>query len=217
MILHLDPQPENQELFEAYVGITQRHTASQQGIYQVFKDWLSDLESYTHPYPENSEKEALSWSMLQPTGRNVEPLVVESMSHSGSVPVRSVLQPALSRPLRPVHQPAFSAPYAPDPSAPPAAPLTASLQNAGVCSPTVLATDRRRNQIQELSTYTSRLIQYGIDAKVDVRYDPPRMENASPSLFNCRVYVGNCTAEGSGTTKKEAKHKASEAAFMSIL
>ena len=154
--------------------------------------------------------------MLRPTETIVEPLVVESMSHSGSVPVRSVLQPALPMPLATLHQPAFSALCSPDPLAPPAPPPTKSLQSSSLSSPTVLATDHRRNQTQELSKYTSRLIQYGIDDKVDVRYDAARIDNASPSLFNCRVHVGDFAAEGSGATKKEAKHKASEAAFLSI-
>ena len=154
--------------------------------------------------------------MLRPTGKVFEPLVVESMSHSGTVPVPSVLQPALPKPLATLHHPAFSALYSPDPLAPPAPPPTTSLQSSGLSTPTVLAPDHRRNQTQDLSKYTSRLIQYGVDDKVAVRYDAARIDNASPSLFNCRVHVGNFAAEGSGATKKEAKHKASEAAFLSI-
>ena len=154
--------------------------------------------------------------MLRTTEKNVESLVAESKSHSRSVPVRTVPEPALSKPLGTFRHQAFSAPYSHGPLAPPAPPPTTTFQSTGLSGPAVLAVDHRRNQPQDLSIYTSRLIQYGIDDNVEVRYDAARVDNASPSLFSCRVYVGNFTAEGSGTTKKEAKHKASEAAFLSI-
>lgn len=141
--------------------------------------------------------------MIPSTGRCPERPMVECVSDSPSGAIHSVLQPTLPISSRTPHQPALSTPCVSAPS-PSSSPLS------------IPATRYRRKEIQELSTYTSRLIQYGIDSKIDVRYDPVVTEHGFPPLFHCKVHVGDFTTEGSGTTKKEAKHKASEAAFIHV-
>ena len=206
MAISLDPQITARKLFEAVIGIARRQFSDQYSVYYDLKQWLSDLESYTHPQFDIYEKEVILPShQTSPRSRNIlsgsgtEDVSSEGFSESFNPPRLPVLPQHVSpaADVMPQLLPATSGAVSPTPTEP--------------SSSIVPAVPDRQRELQELSLYTSCLKQYGTNKKVNVQYEEKRELPISPPRFYCKVMVGAFTGEGRGSSKKEAQHRASKA------
>ncbi|KAK3178222.1 hypothetical protein OEA41_000355 [Lepraria neglecta] len=206
MAICLDPQLTARKLFEAFIGIARRHFFDQYSGYDDIKQWLSDLESFTHPQVDINEKEVFTPPHQASPGSRIKfsESGTEDLSSNGSSdtfsPPRLPILPQSASPAAHVMaqlSPATSGAVSPMPAEP--------------SSPIVPAVPNRQRELQELSLYTSCLKQYGTKENVDVRYEEKRELPNFPPRFYCRVVVGAFSGEGRGSSKKEAQHRASKA------
>ena len=194
------------KLFEAFIGIARRQFPDQNRGYQATKQWLSDLESYTHPQIDINEKESFSPPNQSSLGLHIIPSELVSVDlPSNGFPYR-LDPPLLSIPPQAVFPQAsvtaqLLAPASATPSSTP----------TGLSSPTTRITTNRKRELQNMSLYTSLLKAYGTRNGIVVDYEEERELQVYPARFYCRATVGAFTAEGRGSSKKEAQHRASKA------
>ena len=200
-----DPQLTARNLFEAFIGIVQRQFSDQYSGYYDIKQWLSDLESYTHPQVDINEKEVFTPYHQTSPGSRIK------LSESG---IEDLSSKEFSDTFNPPRLPILPQ------SVPPAEYVMAQLSPAtsGAVSPMpaesssiVPVFPNKQRELQELSLYTSCLKQYGTKNKVDVQYEEKRELPNFPPRFYCKVIVGAFSGEGRGSSKKEAQHRASKA------
>ena len=205
MAICLDPHLTARKLFEAFIGIARRKYSDQSSGYYDMKQWLSDLESYTHPQVDINEKEVFTpdqtsrGSRIKLSESGTEDLSSKGVSDTFSPPRLPILPQSASPAAYVMAQlsPTTSGAVSPMPAEP--------------SSPIVPAVPNRQRELQELSLYTSCLKQYGTKENVDVRYEERRELPNFPPRFYCRVVVGAFSGEGRGSSKKEAQHRASKA------
>ena len=205
MAICLDPQLTDRKLFEAFIGIARRQFPDQYSGYYDMKQWLSDLESFTHPQVDINEKEVIIPSDQSSPGSRI------NFSESGTEDLSSKgFSDSSNQPMLPILPQ----------SVPPVEHVMAQLSptTSGAVSPTpaetspiVPAVPNRQRELQELSLYTSCLKQYGVKKKVDVQYEEKRELPNFPPRFYCKVVVGAFSGEGRGSSKKAARHRASKA------
>ena len=166
---------------------------------------MRDLESFTHPQRDVTEKEAIIPSK--------QSLPVSYTAVTTSRPAYSMSNSLLQLPNPPdistIQQP-FSHEALLATQITPSLPTTVAVP-ASPPSPTASTVPDRQKEVQELSIYTSRLKEYEAKTGNRVRYDEKREMPLIPPRFHCKVKVGEFSAEGRGSQKKEAQHRASKA------
>ena len=205
MMNRLDPQPGPRGLFEAFIGLASRQLRDQNREHQTIKQWLKDLENYSHPQFEGNEKEAFSFPHRHPLNSRTLALGLPSTERP------SDRFPGASKPPQcPVTtQLDFPEAYVNAQLSASTSATTGSTQTNP--SPSVMTSTNRQKELQNMSLYTSLLKAYGTKNGILVKYDERQEMPAYPPKFHCKITVGAFTAEGRGSSKKEAQHRASKA------
>ena len=210
MTSRLNPQPEPRKLFEAFIGLARRQFPDQDRGHQATKEWLIDLETYSHSGAYSSEKEALDhsqWPPLNPRTLLLRPLSAKQPS-DGISDISNDTSKSTLLPITAQRNVSEAYVTAPQPALTSATTCSTNLDPALL---TVIASADRQRELQDMSLYTSSLKAYGMRNGIVIDYVEKRELPIYPPRFYCKAVVGAFTAEGHGSSKKEAQHRASKA------